>query len=151
MTVLHDIFELEYWGIFDRGIPNKERIVFKPRMRVQLTSFVILVGRKGPNGALQPYFDHAFLFPDVAVEPPTWVFVFTGPGTSVVSVEQYTQEPMQALYWGRTQTIFHDPNIIAAILRFDGILMPPPMNLQLRPLTSQPRLSGLGLSALEKK
>jgi len=134
MTFLPPIFELDYWGVYDRGVPNKERIIFKPRVRVNLTSFMIVTGIQKPeNGvnALQPFYDNAFWFPDVVIDPPTWVFIFTGPGTPTVSTEQYTGAPLHVLYWGRKATIFTTPNIVPVIMRHDGILFPPSIGRQL--------------------
>src|SRR5882724_12531878 len=80
---------------------------------------------------LQPFYDNAFWFPDVAIDPPTWVFIFTGPGTPTVSFEKYTGAPLHILYWGRKTTIFTTPNIVPVIIRNDGMLFPPSTARQL--------------------
>jgi hypothetical protein len=125
VTVLPDIPEIEYWGIYDRAIPNKERIVFKPVVGLDLLKYVVVVGHRTSQGAIQPFIDGVFFFPEVVVEPPTWVFIFTSGGKATISVEQTTKEPVHQLYWGRRETVFNHPTITAVIMRLDGILFPP--------------------------
>jgi hypothetical protein len=131
MTFLPDIPELDYWGIYERGVPGKERIVFKPRIGVMLTQYCIVVGQNDVGGMFRPFFDNAFFFPDVAVVPPAWVFVFTGRGTATITFEGHTKEPLHSLYWGRSETIFHDPRVVANLFPFESMARPPERNKQI--------------------
>jgi hypothetical protein len=125
MSVLLDIPEIEYWGIYERGVPNAERIVFKPRIPLNLTSYAIIVGIESENRSLVPIHDSNFYFPEVIVYPPAWVFVFTCKGTTMVNVERTTKEPTHNLFWGRSQVVFGHSSLTAAIVRIDAMLYPP--------------------------
>ncbi len=118
--------EIDFWGIYERGIPNSERIVFRPLIPIELGRYFVAVAVRQPDGqACASMFDNAFFFPDVVVEPPTWVIIYTGRGKSKVTIEPYTRDPVHALFWQRDVTIFNAPNLVAYIGRLDALHISP--------------------------
>lgn len=135
------LFEIEYWGVYDRGIPNQERLVFRPRIPLDMTQFFVALAIKGDHESISTFFDQAYWFPDVVIEPPSWVFLYTCAGTSKVTTEAVTKAPLHALFWGKPSTLFHAPTVIPVIFRIDGLLSPPAIARKISPAD----LAALGL------
>ena len=128
MSNFSPIFEIEFWGVFDPGVPGKERIVFKPIIPINLSGYFVSIAVKDGLGGVRPLFDQAFFFQDIEIGPPAWVFIYTGQGTAAVSFEEHTNAPLHALYWGRQNTIFNSDGLTAVIVRMDGYLSAPKEN-----------------------
>ena len=112
--------DLELFGIYDRGIPNKERIALKVNARVNTGDYALILGVAGANGTILPARDQ-FLWLGRTIVDIGWVFVFTGPGDPVVTTEVNTKEPMHAIYWGKPNVMFTIPEARAALVRLGPI------------------------------
>ncbi len=122
MITFPNIYELEIWGVYDRGVPNAERIVFKPRIQVNLGNYIVTIGFQPQPGTPATLIQNQlFWFGELLVTPPSWVFLYTGPGTPTITHENMTKEPVQSLYWGSKQTLFSNGSIVPVILRLNGI------------------------------
>ncbi len=64
----------------DSGIPNKERIVFRPTEPINLVEFGILIGVRQDNGLIRTIHDNCFMFDEIEVAVPSWVVVYTKKG-----------------------------------------------------------------------
>jgi hypothetical protein len=118
-TVIPD---LEVWGVYDRGVPNSERIALKANSHVPLSDFALSLGIAGKNNSLVPAPDH-FLWLGRTVMDVGWVIVYTGKGDPIVTTEEHTKEPMQVLYWGKDDVVFTSPAVKVALLRVSQVGM----------------------------
>jgi hypothetical protein len=115
--------ELSLLGLYDAGDPGKERIVLRPTESVNLAQFGILLGYKTENGSIVPLNDHFFWFCEIVVPTPSWIVVFTGEGTFDVIPHAQSGQPVYVFYWGRKQTIFHDPKAVPIIFQLNAVLI----------------------------
>lgn len=112
---------VEIFGIYDRGVPNQERIVLKVNRAVDLTYYALVLGVKAVNDTILPFRDNYFWFGKIEMLIPGWIFVYTGKGTPGISQETYTKEPAHSLYWNRPTVLLSDPDVIPAVFRMTDI------------------------------
>jgi len=115
--------EIHFWGIFDAGVPDKERLVFQVKSSVNLAQYGVFAGLKNPNGMVTPLSDNFFWFGEMQVNPPTWIVVMTRPGLFEVTTHANTGEPLQIHYWGRKSTIFNGPDIAPVLFQINSVLI----------------------------
>jgi len=132
MTLLPHLYEIDFWGVYDRGVPNAERIVFRALQPIELGRYIVASGVRQPGGVVRLLYDNVYWAPEVIIEPPAWVFLYTAPGKPTITVETITQAPVHALYWGKKETIFDLPEVVPTILRLDGVYIAPEIPKQLR-------------------
>lgn len=123
--ILPDIYELKIIDVADRDVPNKERIVIQPTMPVNLAQFGLVLGYRHPDGMVRPLTDQFFWFGEIIVKPPSWIFVYTGPGKFGQTTEQNSGDPAYVFHWGKQATMLGQQDIAPTIFRFDGILIAP--------------------------
>jgi hypothetical protein len=103
-------------GIFDRGVPNKERIALSVAVEANLSSYVTLLSRYNPgrqtiaSGNMTSYW-----FSPATVKPGDFVILYTGSGTNA-SNPRPTGGTNHFFYWGLKSTIFDDPESCAVLL-----------------------------------
>lgn len=120
MTLL--TVQLQIFGIYDRGVPNSERIVLYANGPINLSLYGLILGVKTPAGdSIFPIPDQFLWLGNTQLQTPGWVFVFTGPGAQGMSQETITKQPIHVLYWGKTGTVLNDPTVLPALVRFDNI------------------------------
>lgn len=125
MIYLPPVIEIGTVVIADPGVPNLERIVFRPTEPVNLGVCGILVGMKTGEGFI-PVNNLFFWFGEVEIKPPSWVLVFTGKGTARQEVDK-SGNPMHLFYWGHEITLFSFKNIAAIAIRFAGVTFGNPL------------------------
>jgi hypothetical protein len=126
-TLLPNIEELSLLGAFDRGVPNKERIVIRSRSVVDIGNFAVVLGTRFlQTGNVVPVKDTMFWFGSGTVSPDDWVFLYTGPGMPVVLPTEDHKGRLILVYWGREHTLFHDPVTEPVLWRLSGIEIPKP-------------------------
>lgn len=128
--------ELNFFGVFDAGVPNQERLVFQVRTSVNLAQFGILAGWRSPDGTVIPIPDNFFWFGEMLVNPPTWIVVMTRSGLFEVTTHANTYEPLQVHFWGRKTTVFEHPNVVPVLFQLGSVLIGV-KNLPQRPLLEQ--------------
>lgn len=123
MTVLAGIPELQLFGIIERGVPNKERVVLKPTIALDISPYVVFAAVRTAPGTdlISPLRDHMFWFGSAFLQPNDWIFLYTGHGTPSTFPASDGNGQVHTLYWGHSLTIFHDPQVIPAIARFNGL------------------------------
>ena len=105
---------LSILGVLDAGVPNLERVVLRARSRISLAGFGLTVGIANPQGGAYPLHDSVFWFPDIIVEPPAWVIVYTGAGKTQQS-QMPGGDPALTFHWHRPTVVFVDPSLVAAV------------------------------------
>ena len=128
------IFELTVVGVAEPNIPNRERIVVRPTQLVDLTQFGVLVGYRNDAGGIIPLWDQFYWFGNLTVSPPSWICLYSGPGTANEAVMPGSGERIHNFYWSRNKTIFLSERYVPMIFRIGGLiegpLLQPPMRLK---------------------
>jgi len=122
--ILADILELTIDGVYDRGVPNLERIVIVANQQVNLGQYGLLVGVRGPGLTAIPIRDNLLWFGDGVVDKSDIIFVFTGPGEPTVSTLPNNSQRLISVHWGRHVTFLADFNIVPVLIRVDAVMIP---------------------------
>lgn len=111
------VTELALVGLADASVANKERVILRPTQLTSLREFGLVVGVRDPgtDGA-KPLFDNTFWFPDLHVAPPSWVLVYTGPGTPREDTLP-NGDRVLTLFWQRKQVVFTRPELVPILFR----------------------------------
>ena len=126
--ILPDVIDLQLVGVYDRGIPNQERIVIKTNSWVNMAEYGVMIGLLGQNNMAAPYFDNLFHFKEISVVPNTWVFLYTGPGKEIQS-KTPAGDPAFVFHWGKPDTIFAHSHVIPILFRIGAVQLGlPPQN-----------------------
>lgn len=126
--IFPDVVDLQLVGVFDRGIPNQERIVIKTNSWVNMAEYGVLIGLLGQNNMASPYYDNFFHFKEISVVPNTWIFLYTGPGNEIQS-KMPSGDPAFIYHWGKPVTAFADSNVIPILVRIGAVQLGlPPQN-----------------------
>jgi len=139
-TLLPMVPELLLEGAFDRGVPNMERIVMRPRSTIDVGNYVVLLGLRVEGSAfVTPVRDAMYWFGSATLSPDDWLFLYTGPGTPTKVPAVGAPGSLYLSYWNRPATILHDQKIVPVIARLGGIIIEPRPEPQIQgpPLTYQ--------------
>jgi hypothetical protein len=130
-TVLRQLDEFNFLGVFDRGVPNRERFVFRPTRQVKLSEYIVSLAvkvdapRPGLPVSFLPIPEYTLWFNyEGLIGPDYWIFVYTGPGERQMTKEATTKEPALVLHWGIENTIMGDPATEPVLLHLEGIAGP---------------------------
>jgi len=118
------ITELTIIGVFDRGIPNQERIVLLPNQDLNLGQYGLMIGVRGQASMAFPIRDNMLWFGDGLVNKGDWIFVYTGPGEAKTTMLPNNQERLYSIHWGRKETILHHPDLVPILFRVDAVYVP---------------------------
>lgn len=121
--ILQDITELDVIGIFDRGVPNQERIVVKAQETVNLGQYGIMLGIRGADGSAFPIKDNLMWFGDGIVHEGDWLFIYTGPGEAKTNSIPNALQSLYTIHWGRTNTVLGSMEIVPILFRIDAVLI----------------------------
>ena len=117
------IFEISFVGVSDPGIPNQERLVFRPTERVNLGQYGVLLGVRTSEGSIVPVWDHFFWFGEFIAEPPSWIVIYTGSGQYKESTVPDTGHKVHFMYLGKPRILFDNPSLVPVLFRMDSILI----------------------------
>ena len=142
--------DLEIFGVYDRGIPNTERIVIRVNRPTNLAEYFVILGARGPFGMdiIFPMSDQSLWLGATTIDIPAWIFIFTGSGKNGLSLEKHTSEPLHTMYWNKKQVVLTHADIVPAIIHVDHVQIGNYPNKSLDDLT-KPNDS-IGLSALQQ-
>lgn len=131
--------DIQIFGVYDRGVPNLERIVLRVNRTTNLAYYFLVLGYRGPVGAdtVIPIPDQSLWLGSTYIEAPSWVFIYTGSGNSGISQEKQTKEPLHSLYWNRPQVILTHDDIVPALMHVDFVQIGNKPNLTLADTTKQ--------------
>lgn len=114
--IFPSIPELLLYGVFDRGIPNQERIVLRAQVYLNLAPYgLLLTAQQGNVGT--PYMDQFFWFGETVLDPNTWVYVYTGAGIPRMTKTSITNEPAYVIHWNRADVIFTQDFLQPTLIR----------------------------------
>lgn len=114
-------------SVADRGVPNKERILIFAYEDVDLAGCGIMLGRQADAHQTVPMQDNLLWLGGGFLGKGDWLFVYTCPGTSsVTSIGE--REKLISVYWGKTKTVLHAPEITPIVFRVgEANVLPAPM------------------------
>lgn len=122
--IVSSIIELDVRGVYDRGHPNMERIAIYVNSPLNIGQYGIMIGIKGDAGSAFPIKDHMFWFGDGYLNTGDWIFIYTGEGSLRVSDIPGGTAKLYSAHWGKSETLFHAPEIVPILFRVDAILVP---------------------------
>lgn len=122
--IVNLITELSVIGVFERGVPNQERIVLRVNETVNLGQYGLMIGVRAQDGTAFPIRDNLLWFGDGIVTRDDWIFIYTGPGEPKASTLPNTQERIYTLHWGRGQTILINREIVPILFKVDAVQVP---------------------------
>jgi hypothetical protein len=121
MIVIPPVLELGSVMVSDAGVPNKERIVFRPTDAINLATCGILLAVQNEANGFVPIKNSFFWFGEVEVKPPCWILVFTGKGEPMQIQDERTGNPVHIFYWGYESTLFQYREQVPIVFRFAGV------------------------------
>lgn len=122
--IVGDIIELTVAGVFDRGIPNQERIALIANETINLGQYGLMVGVRANEGTAFPIRDNLLWFGDGVISKGDWLFVYTGPGEPRATTLPNTNERLISIHWGREHTILHNRDLVPILFRVDAVQVP---------------------------
>jgi hypothetical protein len=121
-SYIPQIDELRLLGVYDRGIPNKERIVLKAKQNLDIGWYALILSIRGPSpGHATPMRDSLYWFGSGNVAANDWLFIYTGTGTDTKIPSNDKTCTLFIQFWNRPQTIFHNKQIVPVLWRLNGI------------------------------
>ena len=140
---------IDFFGVYDRGVPNLERIVLRVNGAVDLSQYFVCLGLRAPLNIdlILPIPDQFLWLGRTYIDTPGWVFIFTGVGTPGVSQEVNTKEPVHNLYWNKPQVTFAHQDIVPALIHCDLVIIGNKPNKSVSDLNNQnilEQFKGLG-------
>lgn len=101
--------------IANAGIPNLEYITLFAAENINLAQYGLIIGYR-PFEIATPLTNFYFWLSEVNVDKGTWIFVFTGSGTSRFT-KTTTNEPAYLMYWGNKNVLFNDANVVPILFQ----------------------------------
>ena len=116
MIVIPTVTDLSLLGVADPGVPNKERIVLRPAESIELGHFALLVGTPLSDGTIFPLRNLFFWFGPLEVGSPSWIYLYTGPGTYQRSHLPGTDQAVYVFHWHQPHILFGDASNLVPVL-----------------------------------
>ena len=113
--------EFELRGVYDAGVPNKERVILRVAQPIEMGNYALLLGVRSTPGHVVPISNSAYWFGSASIPANDWVMVYTGAGQGTKVPTEDRKSTIWIGYWGRPQTVFHDKNVIPVLWRLNGI------------------------------
>lgn len=124
--IVETIAELTIVDVYDRGVPNQERIALQANEMLNMGQFGIMLGVRASEDSAYPIKDNLYWFGDGYVSKGDWIFLYTGPGEPRTSEIPNAQNKMYTVHWGRDSTVLGEPNIVPMLFRVDAVQVPVP-------------------------
>lgn len=124
MIMPHAIEELSIVGVYDRGVPNKERIVICANESVATGQFGLMLGIRAEDGTAIPVRDNLLWFGNAWLNKGDWVFVYTGPGEARVTDVPNNTERLYSIHWGKKKVALQSMEIVPILFRMDAVIVP---------------------------
>jgi hypothetical protein len=115
------VSSLTLLGVFDRGVPNQERVVLHAAQAIEMGSFGMLIGIEQSPGLASPVPDLFFWFGPGVTHPDSYILVYSGPGKSLVTTLQGTDKTAYVAHWGRESTLFANSRVVPMLISIDGV------------------------------
>lgn len=130
MIFLPLVQELELVGVFDRGVPNSERVVIRAKQATEMSQYGVFLGwNAGTDGRTIgiPLNDQFFWFGDGLLNADETIFLYTGQGEPRRTVVAGTQKSAVVIHWNRPTTLFAHSNIVPILFRLSEATIGQPM------------------------
>lgn len=122
--IVGDIYEFEVYGVFDRGVPNMERIAIHVKQPVNIGQYGLMIGLKGNTSSAFPLKDNLFWFGDALLNAGDWLFIYTGEGKPSASEIPNSSSRIISIHWGKPTTVFHVHEFVPIFFRVDAVSIP---------------------------
>jgi hypothetical protein len=123
MPIYPYIDRVSLFGVYDRGVPDKERIVLQAHREVDTAALGLLVGFRQVDGSVIPMNDCYFWFGSGTLKATNWIHVHTGKGAPTSGTGTVTNEPIFRVFWGREKTIFDSPQMVPVLICVDTLII----------------------------
>ncbi|HEX9879313.1 MAG TPA: hypothetical protein VGB25_03865 [Candidatus Binatia bacterium] len=121
------ITELSLVGVYDRGVPNEERIVLVARDSINMGQYGVMLGIRSVAGSAFPIRDNLLWFGDAQLTNGDWIFIYTGPGEPRSTNLPGINTKIYTVHWGRDKTVLHDQNVVPILFRVDAVQVAVPL------------------------
>ena len=131
--------DIQIFGVYDRGVPNTERIVLRVNRPMNLATYFLILGLRGSLGAdiVIPIPDNSLWLGATSINVPSWIFIFTGCGITGISQEVHSKDPLHSLYWNRQNVMLTHDDIVPALIHVDSVEIGNKPNKTLADMTNQ--------------
>lgn len=123
MIRITDITDIELFGVYDRGVPGKERVVIKVLNDLNIGEYALVIGMQESSGAAVPLYDHFFWFGVGYLKASQWIHVYTGIGRPTSGKGEITKEDIFNVYWGKEKTVFDLKPIVPVLIKIGEIVV----------------------------
>jgi hypothetical protein len=104
---------LQALGIFDRGVPYMERVLFQALTPVSLAFYVVLHSTSQGTVTVNSGSHPAFWFPTIQLVAGEQIILYTGPNRSPQNIGPQGR----AFFWGLNKTIFNTPEDCVVVMQ----------------------------------
>lgn len=111
---------IEIFGVYGRGVPNKERIILRAYAPLDLKNYALILGYELPGDTVLPYPDNFLWLGPSVVEIPSWIFVYTGSGRNGLTQEVNTKDPVHNIYWNKDEVLLSDHRVLPTLIRINA-------------------------------
>lgn len=117
--------QLRIVEVLESGVPNRERVAIQALNTCNLGGYCLLVGLTHLDGTASPIKDHMLWFGHAIIEQGDWIFVYTGPGQTIVTPIENSSNKLYSIFWGKDKTIFQNRAITPMICQLNVASLPP--------------------------
>lgn len=118
--IVAGLTEITVIEVYDRGIPNKERILISINEKVNMGQYGLMLGVSSISKFAIPIRDNLLWFGDVELQEGDFVYVYTGSGEARVN-EFPDGKNLYTVHWGKPQTILARSEIVPILFRVDAV------------------------------
>ncbi len=118
--------DLQLFGTFDRGIPNKEHIAFRASRPVDLTYYGVVLSVRLASGAGVPVRDNFFWFGPGIINGGDWIYLYTCSGRPTSTPIPNSTNKVYMFFWTRANVLFHNPDLVPLLFKFDAVTIGEP-------------------------
>ena len=90
---------------------------------LERTKALRAAGLIGEGTSGYPIRDNLFWFGDGIINPGDLVILYTGAGTATINQQPNNTGKLISLFWGRPETVLHDPNVTPILFRVDAVVL----------------------------
>jgi len=116
--------DLRIVTVLDRGLPNKERVVFRSYASVNLQNYIVGLGVTTDDVLVTPLSGYIYYFEDVVVPTQSWIIMYTGSGQKQVSTIPNTHEVAFTYHWGSASVLFTELGVVPILFRVSEMNFP---------------------------
>lgn len=114
--------------LLQRGIPDKECIVFKAHEDVNRQNFLVGLGLPDSNGGVVPINDNMFWMGGGLFLNGDWIYLYTGSGQPETIQAPNQDYRIHTLFWKRRNVLFKSNEIVPFVLEAQNVSIGKPSN-----------------------